>query len=343
MSSAHAAWSHAAAQLGLCLEGGIMHGRLQGYGLRIQRIDGGVNVACWLDLPMDLGLQAWQRRAVGPTLTFPPTPVRAGDPEVDHGYLVFGDEPGRVALLLAGQTRELLLRPPHGGQLYLSDHNLSLVYPGFLNTERLVQAAQGTLQATAVVDRARAKVPAASHLSQHAAAWTSYARSSGLRFMYAPLSMWGTVGGADVAAYVVRCGPSLAYSRVSSRLHVQVRFAHYLDLGLLIRAEVPMDVLAVFFGPKDVRLGDPAFDRTFLVKASAPDRVRALLDDHVRAALLGVHHHVGPVMVDDEGVSVDLPMVPRDPTVIPRVVQELSSAVTAISRACGARTGGAYR
>jgi hypothetical protein len=343
MSLAHAAWTHAAAQLGLCLDGGIMHGRLQGYGLRIQPVDVGVNVACWLDLPLDLGLQVRQRRAVGPTFAPTRAPIHLGDPEVDHGYLVYGDEPRRVHALLAGETRQLLLSPPHGGRLYLGDHNLSLVYPGSLNAQRLVQAAQGALHAAAVVDKARARVPAASHLSHHAVSWTAYARSSGLRFLYAPLSMWGTVRGADVAAYVVRCESILYHPHVISRLHVQVRFSHYLKLGLLVRAEEPKDVFGVFFGPKDVRLGDPAFDRTFFVKANAPDRARALLDDHVRATLLGVHHHVGPVTVDDEGVSVDLPKVPHDPTVIPRVVQELSSAVAVIGRAGGARTGGAYR
>lgn len=343
----HRGWDQAARQLGLQIAGPLMHGRLHGHTVRVQNVStvgqlGGserTNVTCSLDLPMDLGLQVWDRRVVA-RMVMPPggQPIRTGDHAIDMRYLVMADEPRRAHALVTGAAHPMLLFTDDGREIFVSDHTVSVAFPARLNDPHgLVQAVHAALGCATTIEQARVSVPPARHLEYHAAAWTTYARSGGLRSMCAPLCMWGGVRGVEVAAYACRKDAH------SYRTHVRVSFPQYLNLGLSIRAEEPADKLGWLFGGTDVQFEDRAFDDTFLVKAANPDRARTLLDGHVRACLLAVHHHVAPLTADDEGITVELPQLPPDPSVVPRTVQELSTAVEAIGRNWGMRSRSPYR
>jgi hypothetical protein len=156
--------------------------------------------------------------------------------------------------------------------------------------------------------------------------------------MVTPLCMWGNLDGIDVTAYAARTGAH-AYG-----LRVWVRFPRPLGAGLHVRPKASFDGLAKLFGAQDHLLGDPPFDDAFVVKAPSAAIAASILDAPLRAALLGLYGSLGPITLSDEGLGVELPYVPAEPSLVPRLVHHLTGvAETIVSRARTAERVGPYR
>jgi len=225
------------------------------------------------------------------------------------------------------------------GTFSFGDHGTSVEVVGVsTNATWLSWAVELCTRATHKLDRARHHIPVASALVGHRHAWANYASARNLRGLDTPLCMWGNIDGAEVHAYAVRTGPHLF------QLEVSLRFPQPLGLGLNVQPQGMLDKVAVFFGGQDHQFGDAMFDDAFRVKSAYPEHVASVLDGTTRAELLGVHAHVGPVSLSDDGLSVRVPTVPQDPSAVPRIVQHLTGVAERIgSRALGDRGIGPYR
>lgn len=340
-------WATVAHQAGLAYAGGRVYGRRYGQPVDIHTVSRGSGnnrrtytvVAGRLDTPLDLGLSI-RRHGFLNDLFEGSRDVPIGDAPFDTAFLVQADEDHRARALLTPVLRRLLLdQLRRGPDFVLSDQGLVVERPGVVSDPRWLQwAVEVCSRGTYKLDRARAGVPPASPLTHHRHAWAAFATARGLRGLDTPLCMWGTLDSVEVVVYAVRTG-KLTYA-----LDIRLRFSRSLGLGLTVKPKRTFDRIAIFFGSKDHPLGDPDFDATFVVAVSDTARVGELLDPSLRAQLLGLNDQVGPVWLNDDGLTVRLPVVPRDPSAVPRTVHQLTGVVELImSRSPASRSVGPYR
>jgi len=342
-----AAWAQAASELGLTYVAGRIFGRRYGHPVQVSTVTRGSGknrstftvVSGRLETPLDTGLSV-RRHGFFTNLFHGGHDIRFGDPVFDDAFIVQADEDHRAHLLLTPALRRLLLdHLGRSGTFVLSDHGLVVERAGMVTDRRWLHwSVELVSRAAYQLDRARLHVPTASPLAGHRHAWAAYASARGLRGLDTPLCMWGKLEGIDVVVYAVRTG-ALTYA-----LSIQLRFGRSLALGLLVEPKRTLDRLAVFFGSQDHKFGDSDFDEAFTVKVSDVERVEAVLDSEVRSQLLAVHNGVGPVSVRDDGLTVRLPFVPRDPSAVPRTVHQLTGVAELItSRSPADQQVGPYR
>jgi hypothetical protein len=329
------AWGAAAAQLGLGYAPGRIYGRLHGQPVQLTTVTRGSGksqqtytvASSPLELPLDLGLSV-RPHGFFEDLFRGGGDILVGDPLFDDRFLVQADEEQRARAVLTPRLRGLIRPPvPSGTAIALSDSGCVVECRGVCSfAPWLTSAIELAAQASAELAQARASVPVASPLAPYASAWASYARARGLQGFDTPLCMWGTLEGVVVRAYAVRV------SRLAYALEIQVGLGQPLGLGLQIRPQHTFDRLSALFGAQDLELGDPPFDAAFVVKAHEPGAIRELLDAPTRAALLAVHQGVGALSLSDDGLTVRLPLLGRDPSVVPRTAEKLAALGEALSR-----------
>jgi hypothetical protein len=339
------AWGAAAQRLGLDYHGEIS-GRLRGQALRIctETRGSGKNRATYtvvssrLDMPLDLGLNL-RRHGFFNDLFHRSEDLAVGDASFDEAFLVSADEPQRVIALFDDELRSLLLRQLAGGVSFsLGDHGMRIECTGrSRDAEWLLWAAETVSRATQAMERARRRVPGASPLAGHRAAWAGFAAAHGLRGSETPLAMWGELDGATVLAYAVRS------DRHVYQLEVSLRFREPLDLGLSVQPMGLMDKLSVFFGGQDLRFGDAPFDQAFRVRAMQAHQVEQVLTADMRRELLALQARLGPLSLDDRALSVRLACVPHDPAQLPRTMDRLRGMLEILGRRAAELRKGPYR
>ncbi len=328
-------WGQVAAGLGLHYANSEIWGRRHGQSIRVGLVSRGSGknkttytvASSVLNPPLDLGLSV-QRHGFFNDLFQGGHDIQVGDPAFDGRFIIQGDEDHRVRALLATELRQLLLGRLGGADFSLSDRGMSVERHGATNDGRwLGWAIEMCSQTTHLLSRARFHVPVASALAWHSQAWAAFARANGLRGVDTPLCMWGELEGTGVHAYAARVG-TRAY-----QLEVRVSFSPSLGVGLAVQPTRTFDRVAIFFGSQDHKLGDPAFDETFVVKAASAHAVGQVLDARLRAQLLELHRTVGATSLYDDALVVRLPTLPRHPAVVPQTVHRMA----ALAEAVGAR------
>jgi hypothetical protein len=283
-------------------------------------------VSAALRMSLDLGLNL-RRHGFFNNMFHKSADVEVGHRAFDDAFIVSADEASRVMLLFDAKLRQLLLQ--HLSQKHdfsLTDHGVSVECVGETRDRQwLSWAIELCARATSKMDIARSNVPPAAPLAHHRHAWRAYATANGMACMDTPLCMWGDISGQKVQANAVRTAPGVY------ELEVSLKFAEELGLGLGIEPTGLMDKVAVFFGSQDHRFDDLVFDDTFRVKVTAVDQVDQVLDQNMRGQLMMLHSNVGPLSLDDAGIAVRLPNVPRDPAIVPRTVQKMIGVAETLS------------
>jgi hypothetical protein len=343
------AWSRVARELGLAYEHDAIVGRIEEQPVQVtlqRRRDeaGSVHTVVGASfLPaLDLGLSlerstTWDELA----RAFGGADAAVGDATFDGAFEIAADEPSRVAALLGPELRAPLLSAHAAGvALMLTDAGLFLFAPGAVRDTRwLGWALRFSASVGRLVASARARVPPATPLAHHRAAWRRYAAAAGLAPLDTPLSAGGTIAGQRVHVYAARTGP-LAY-----RLEVEVRFEEPLGLGLLVRPKNRIEHVTLLFGGEVHRLGDDDFDDAFVVRCRAPEELPAVLDADVRAELVALAARNGGLVLRDEGLAVRAGAIGR-PEHAPRLVEELRGVAEQVfhrARRSHAGHAGPYR
>lgn len=344
------AWARLANGLGLSLAGDTIWGTLDGarvrVWIRVVRHNKSTSyytvVEGQLEPHLDAGLSVYAQGIFGDVLGgfLGQRDVEVGHAELDRLFVVRADEDQRARWLLPPALCDAMValkRSRH--EFCLDDAGARVERNGITSDEAwLAWALRTAAGLTRQLDDARRRTPPATPLLPHRLAWQRFARSAGLRGMDTPLCMWGRLDGASVGAYAVRTRP-LEY-----RIEATVRFDEPLALGLAVRPEGSWDSLRALFGAQDVSLGDPTFDRAFVVRATDLHRLDAVLDGDVRRSMVDLGQRVGPLQIDDEAVRLQSSSLSHDPRQAPWLLEtakQLADRIAANARPDAQR--GPYR
>lgn len=346
------AWAGIAQRLGLHFVNGQIYGQLDGSAVRVfSEVRGsGKNkqtytVAAGMIVPgFDLGLAIYKHgffSSVGEWMGM--KDIDIGDPGFDQAFVIKGDEPHRVQALLRNDQLRMVLAQVHssGWVFSVRDEGFRVECRGYTGD---MQWLEWALKTSALVSRlmteTRPTIPCATPLAAHRDIWVQYAQASGLAGMDTPLCMYGRHEGASVSVYAVRSGP-LQYG-----VEVLVKFDRPLTYGLHVRPQSGWDAIGSFLGGQDLTLGDPAFDPQFVVKASDPTALPAILDGEVRSRMLDLQARVGVVQLRDDGVTLRAPRFSDDPAGVPWLVaqaRQLSDRIADNASKVGVTAAGPYR
>jgi hypothetical protein len=338
-------WGRVAQHHGLELTGSEIQGTKYGQRLRVCLVTRGSGnsrtthtvVSAQLPMPLDLGLNL-RRHGFLNDMFHASADIQLGDPAFDARFHVSADEEHRARVIFTPALRRLLFSRLGNNAFSLGDAGMSVECVGTISDEAwLSWAIEICARATHKMDAARQHTPPATPLLPHRNAWLDYARACGLQGQDTPLCMWGRIDRYDVWVHSVRV------DRLRYAIQVQVRLPTPLGLGLSIKEIGMLDSVAIFLGGRDHRFGDPIFDTTFRVLASDPEGATAVLDETVRRELLWLRAHVGPPIVDDHGLSVRQSMFWHEPSLVPRVVHQLTGLAERLSARGKSAVAGPYR
>lgn len=331
-----------ASRLGLRVEGLRAHGSFAGRPVELRvhahNTSLSVKVTAPITPALDLGLD------IGHRLLAPAAPMRTlGDPEIDAEFFVHADEIARVRRLFGEELRAHVVATNRASlEMRIKDdacvlgareplHTLDVGW-----TERALVA---STKGAALVEAARAHVPAAHRLADAADELERYARSNGARF--SPTPVW-VVADTDAQRLEV---VSRRTASGAHQLAAHVSFATPLGYGLELRRQSLADEVRSFFGADAIDLGHPMFQRQFVVQVSPlyRGRVGLLLAPEARTALLDLDAGGGPVAADDRGVRVDPLHDSVRPETLPALLDRLVDLGAQLVRAAHGASKGPYR
>lgn len=178
------------------------------------------------------------------------------------------------------------------------------------------------------IDRARAQVPRADGLRGFDLPWSNEARRHGFVHGTTPLSMRGTIDGVPVSAFSFRADKN------SYGLGAYATFSQPLQ-GAVGLAPTKPGELAFWLGigeghpgTEDWELGDPAFDRAFIVRARDPGKLAKILPPSLCAKLLRLHQRY-PLVVDDCALRLAARHLPT-PDLVPPLMREIAEIAAEI-------------
>ncbi len=275
-----------------------------------------------LTTPLDLGIGV-RNSDIGKIVWSGGHSIRLNDPTFERHYRIWGDEPHRVQYALSTPLRRLLLDQfALGNSWIITDEGVSVFRHHHVNDGRwLYWAIEYAARAVDQLHRARAQVPTATALAHHYNDWHAFARAHNFAALHTPLCMWGEMRNVKVYVYSVRIGHR------SFRLEIKAGFVGLLAAGIRLRPKYSSERADWFVD--DHRLGNKRFDDIFQLKVHDPERARELLDAVLQQELLKLHDEIGPVYLDDNGLMVGIPYVPREPAM---VLHALDRVVTVAER-----------
>lgn len=258
---------------------GTLAGRIGGRSFRLLVYPDAPTVVQYdIEPPLDLGLTISSKALGSAGLGLVAQHVRVGDSDWDDELWSGTDEAGRGKLFLQPDLRKLIIR-------------LNILAPSFSIRDRQVSASHPSgdsnitstielfLQIAEQIELARAGLPAATPLREHARALESIAQKRGWSFSTTPLRLWGQADDHEVQVNSQRSG-SLAF-----HLYLTMRSKVMRPFGLHLRKQTLLDGIRKVFGAQDIELGDSGFDRAFLVQAEDRARAKDALDEMARRVL----------------------------------------------------------
>ncbi|MFO0555531.1 MAG: hypothetical protein U0271_44550 [Polyangiaceae bacterium] len=290
-----------------------------------------VSVRGLLRPALDLGLQLGKHRGSlfgGVVVT--------GNTDIDGELTVTSDEPARGRVLFDGGLADALAALYRASfELRLDDASCSIYhYVGFDLPEAgwLRGALEGVSRAVHLMEAARSTLPVAGPLTAYEPVFRRLSTDHELALMTSPLVLWSRTG-ADSRGEL---GTSieLAAQRTRTRrfrLHACARLETSLAVGLTLHRRGLADELRSAFS-EDVRLGDRPFDRRFRITAGRVDRLAAILDAEVRAALQALDEQFGRVTLDDEKLSLEAELADVPPSELPHLLHLVADAARRLAR-----------
>ncbi|MBW1877321.1 MAG: hypothetical protein JRI25_07910 [Deltaproteobacteria bacterium] len=276
-----------------------------------------------LERPLGLGLlvrrraaRGWLRRRARASA------VRTKEGTFAHQFEVFGDDEARVHDTLDEDVVAAILAFAHRWpNLTITDHHIRVLLKqpeaSALGLGDLVDAVQDLADN---LMRSRRVVAPPDALAPLIDPWSALGKEIGLKIEPCFPSLVGTLEERQVLAVPRREWDGYA-------VEVVVRFAEHRPLGFLLRPQVePNGYWSV---GQDIQVGDPDFDRGFVIKGYDPSAVRRLLSDEVRHAILRLAQD-GRLHVEATDRELRIRRVPLDAESIGKVLRDAVRVTTAI-------------
>jgi hypothetical protein len=248
-------------------------------------------VSCDVSPPLDLGLSLADR------------------------LVMTADDDRRARKLLKGPLEQAVLAAAETTSVLVTDSRIELEVPRLPDERYLVWALEAAAELAEALAVSRRNVPSARSLLPLSPGYRREALALGGTFARTPLGVHTTV--EDFAVFVgARRAGALTYEGVAV-----ARFPGSLGLGLTVRGtRLPgqePDPASV-----DYLVGDPLFDRVFIVAGDEPIPVLEVLTPELRSLLLAAAD-AGVVTLTDELVEVRLAAVPA-PSSIKRWIETVT-------------------
>lgn len=253
-----------------------------------------------LDLtrPLGLGLLARRRGRTTALLRRGQAPqATVGDPDLDRAFEVQGDDPARIRGLFTPQVRQALRGlTDEWPEVALTDRavRVHLARPE-ASTGRLQRLVASMLELAEALEAARREVEPPARLAPSVAEWSALGARLGLQVETWLPGLEGTLDGRRVQL-------NLRRNDGGYEAGLRLWFAAHRNTGIRLRKQLEPD--GYWSVGQDIQIGDPAFDRAFVIKGWDPERIREMLDTDTRAALLALAE-VGHPEVDDRGLYVE--------------------------------------
>lgn len=164
-------------------------------------------------------------------------------------------------------------------------------------------------------------------------AWQMAAERLGFDFAPGTIRGGPTISGnidghaAEIHSYTKSSGKnSSRYTRYSVAFHA-------IGIGLRLSRQSGFGQLLKVLGSQDIEIGDPTFDKAFIVQATDPRAARAFLTSGITMALnrlIAVQPHV---VVMDDRIVIDHQASVRDAEVLVSTIRRLASAATVLADA----------
>jgi hypothetical protein len=322
-----------AAELGLRLstDPGMMtfsfdvSGELGGQPVKLTRTCGSgarVDITSPIPAHLDLGLGVTRVGVLSRVADwFGSHDIQLGDPHVDAGFDIRGDEPERVRALLSSEVRAAMTAITTA-DLEVTDAAVSTGHSvgvgGHESFEALAHELHSAARLAQGVGAAARQVPPAQPLRGHAEAWSAFARQRGLSGGTTPLWMQGKLARAWVAARGLRNEANDFSLELSARLDPPATIGVAVD---------PRDGDGPLFGRKPEPTGDAAFDAAFVVtRSDRPD----LVDEEVRGRIVDLGQ-LGTVWLRGAEVTLRTP-ARLEPTRVAGILDDLIALLEALAR-----------
>lgn len=260
--------------------------------------------------------------------------VELGAPRFDASFAVRADEPDRARALLGRAVRDVLIAVDDDPIEVRDDEvTIDVALDGpWSHAPRsadqhgawLAASTRRVAAVAAALDAARAATAPASRVVPLVPALEAIAARHGLVCAAdAPARVSGTIGGAFAWAATRR------RARGSSELEVAARVPTPVPFHLVIATA--RTGLGAWLTGGDVPLGDAAFDAAFDVRTDDPERLRALLDPSLRAAVIAIGAG-RRLELDRWGVRVVEATADVDPATLPVLLEQVAELAAALSR-----------
>ncbi len=264
-------------------------------------------VVARIDPPLFLGMKLEAPRPMDPIFGPKFNPL-TGDPELDRVCGITATKHGAAAHLLrrASSPPNDLLDHLHAladrGRVLISDSAVHFRHAYDDDPAAIGPWLTSVAAVAAHVAARRGTLPSDAGEAALLATWRGVADAERLAFDDARLAISGSMGGVQVRLGVETEGTE-GYTLLS------LEAPRSLGLGLRLSKQGALQFVAGWFGSQDVKVGDPAFDDAFVVKASAEPSVKALLASNpaARHALVGFASHSTELVLDDERLVVRWP------------------------------------
>lgn len=313
--AAVAAFERAASQWELGASEGQAIGAIGGYAATLSIDASPAELVLWVRFPtaLDLGLRVLPRTFSGP--------VEEDDP-FESAFSMGGDEPGRVADLVAASARDGLVELLElVTTLALDDQGLHARWgaPSSSSEAELERIAALASSIVGALDEASRMLRSSVRLEAHADVLARYARNRGWSFAPTPIRVEGVAESFAIGLWTERVG----WHRHRMTLEASSLRSGRLDVRRMSLRDTVADGATTALA-----LGDEAFERRFRFD---DDRGR-LGEARLRALLLELDERVGAVRLEDGRLRVEFLTTEVPASVLPEaitLVEEISALLGA--------------
>ncbi len=313
-------------------------------------------IGALFDIPLDLGLDIRPRDGKSDTSGLRIVVDRFEDcyEVASHPLEHFRVKSLLDGLLVSRPLRQLLAS--FAVEAWLNDDGVE-IRTGVVTTDRDREELLGRLETLLeAIDRAHELVPESSELATHEVPWRKLAQQEQWPLTRTPLGIRAQLPNGQLRAYVAKRNGTIKHDGYE----FMVRFSQPLGLGLLVEPREsegswPLDLLerqqcrvgsridlprlrrAYSYG-----VGDPDFDRCFVVRSKYRRATAMLLTASVCRGLFELYRDVGPVILTDELLVTHHTRL-EHPNWGPRMVVPIAELASCLEESRSRERNGPYR
>ena len=287
-------------------------------------------IECLISPPLRMGLEVTSKAVRTPWTSY--LDSQLDELSLRDAFTVSALHEDQVDQLLDGWIlRELLRARSSGFSPSLNDYSVSMNVSTGFQSQLLTQAIERTARLAEGLVHARVGIPPSAVERTVERAFEPVARRFGghLDRLNLALRMEDEAGKLSIFVEHVR---GSTWQTV-----FELRLERTLARGVQIADTDASSLWSRFIGP-DIRIGDDAFDRAFVVRGEREEAVRAALTRELRSALLALRGRVEGLAVDDGKVSGRISGVVGEA----RVLEEVVNAMLAVGEAFVVTRRGAH-